>query len=79
MPSRLRPRPARPSTAPATRAWQERPPVGTIRVLFAFNPRRTAILLIGGEKRGRWQELYRHSIPIADALLDEHLAELEDR
>jgi hypothetical protein len=51
--------------------------VGTIRVLFAFDPTRTAILLIGGDKRGRWQEFYERMIPLADRLFDEHLAELE--
>jgi hypothetical protein len=45
------------------------------RVLYAFNPRRTAILLIGGEKSGddRWYERF---IPLADALYDQHLREL---
>jgi hypothetical protein len=51
----------------------------TIRVLFAFNPRRTAILLIGGDKRDRWQQFYAEMIPLADDLLDEHLAELESK
>jgi hypothetical protein len=32
-----------------------RPPPGNIRILFAFDPRRTAILLIGGDKTGRWR------------------------
>lgn len=50
---------------------------GTIRVLFAFDPRRSAILLIGGDKRDRWQEFYERTIPIADELFDEHLAALE--
>jgi hypothetical protein len=49
---------------------------GTIRVLFAFNPSRTAILLIGGDKRDRWQAFYAEMIPLADDLFDEHLAEL---
>lgn len=42
------------------------------RTLFAFDPRRTAILLIGGDKTGnkRWYEQF---IPIADRLYDEHL------
>lgn len=42
------------------------------RVLFAFDPRRAAILLIGGNKtgRGRW---YKEFVPIADGLYDEHL------
>jgi len=51
--------------------------VGTIRILFAFDPRRAAILLLGGDKRDRWQELYAQMIPRADQLLDEHLADLE--
>lgn len=50
---------------------------GTIRVLFAFDPRRSAILLIGGDKRDRWQEFYERMIPLADELFDEHLAALE--
>lgn len=42
------------------------------RVLYAFDPRRCAILLIGGNKTGdeRW---YKKYIPIADKLYDEHL------
>jgi hypothetical protein len=46
------------------------------RVLFAFDPRRTAILLIGGDKTGndRW---YDEFVPIADQLFDEHLASLK--
>jgi hypothetical protein len=46
------------------------------RVLYAFNPLRTAILLIGGDKTGddRWYETF---IPIADRLYDEHLEELK--
>jgi hypothetical protein len=47
--------------------------VGTIRILFVFDPRRVAILLIGGDKRGRWQEWYRTEIPRADRLYARHL------
>jgi hypothetical protein len=45
------------------------------RVLHAFDPRRCAILLIGGEKTGddRW---YDEHVPIADRLYDEHLETL---
>jgi hypothetical protein len=50
---------------------------GTIRVLFAFDPLRAAILLIGGDKRDRWQAFYAEMIPLADDLFDEHLTELE--
>src|SRR6266536_3445086 len=43
------------------------------RVLYAFDPRRTAILLIGGNKTGddRWYDTF---VPIADRLYDEHIA-----
>lgn len=49
---------------------------GTVRVFFAFDPRRTAILLIGGDKRGRWHEFYERMVERADDLYDEHLEEL---
>jgi hypothetical protein len=46
-------------------------------VLFAFDPRRCAILLIGGDKTGndRW---YEEFVPIADELFDEHLESLKN-
>ncbi len=46
------------------------------RVLYAFDPRRTSILLTGGCKTGddRWYETY---VPIADKLYKEHLKTLE--
>lgn len=50
---------------------------GALRVLFACDPQRTAILLIGGNKSGAWEGWYRVAIPIADDLFDEHLAQLE--
>lgn len=47
------------------------------RVLYAFDPRRTAMLLIGGNKTGndRWYEEY---VPRADRLYDEHLQQLRE-
>jgi hypothetical protein len=47
-----------------------------IRVLYAFDPRRIAILLIAGDKTGdeRWYEKF---VPMADRLYDEHLKQLE--
>ncbi len=53
-----------------------RPQATTIRILFAFDPRRTAILLLGGNKAGRWAAWYRTAIPAAERLYEEHLAEL---
>ena len=47
-----------------------------LRVLFAFDPRRAALLLIGGDKTDnpKW---YEEFVPIADDLLDRHLRALE--
>ena len=50
---------------------------GALRVLFVFDPRRVAILLLGGNKTGRWNAWYRVAVPQADDLYDEHLAELK--
>lgn len=46
------------------------------RILYAFDPRRVAILLLGGNKGGddRW---YEENVPTADKLYDEHLEELK--
>lgn len=47
------------------------------RILYAFDPRRVAILLIGGNKAGNNQWYVEH-IPVADRLYDAHLQELDD-
>ena len=52
------------------------PPGGNLRILFAFDSRRSAILLIGGDKSGRWNAWYREAIPVAEQLYDAYLAEL---
>ncbi len=46
------------------------------RTLYAFDPRRMAILLIGGDKTGdnRWYEVH---VPIADQLYTQHLQQLK--
>lgn len=44
-----------------------------IRMLFAFDPRRTAIMLVAGDKSGEWSRWYARAIRDADALFDEHL------
>lgn len=49
---------------------------GALRVLFAFDPRREAILLLGGNKSGDWDAWYRHAVPEADRLYTEYLREL---
>jgi hypothetical protein len=46
-----------------------------LRTLYAFDPRRAAILLIGGDKTGndRW---YEEFVPMADRIYERHLEEL---
>jgi hypothetical protein len=46
-----------------------------LRTFFAFDPRRTAILLIGGDKTGQ-KNFYERMIHVADRLYDEYLAEI---
>ena len=48
------------------------------RILFAFDPKRRSILLIGGNKQAdkRW---YDKNIPIADARFAKHLKEMEKK
>lgn len=45
------------------------------RVLYVFDPRRTGVLLIGGDKTGnpRW---YGEFVPIAEAIYQKHLREI---
>ena len=46
-----------------------------IRVSYAFDPRQTSILLIGGDKTGK-DRFYERYVPVADDLYDEYLDEL---
>jgi hypothetical protein len=46
-----------------------------VRIFYAFDPRRTAILLIGGNKTGD-DRFYDRMVPVADRLYDDYLAEL---
>ena len=51
---------------------------GALRILFVFDPRRQAALLLGGDKTGAWDEWYQTAIPDADRLYREYLAELKN-
>jgi len=48
-----------------------------LRTFFAFDPRRTAILLIGGDKTGN-DRFYEQMVPQADALYDVYLDEIAE-
>lgn len=47
-----------------------------LRVMFAFDPERSAIMLIAGDKTGNWTRWYKENIPLADDIFDDHLRKL---
>jgi hypothetical protein len=54
-----------------------RPSGTSIRILFVFDPRRTAILLVGADKAEHgWKAWYPGAIAEAEALYDTYLSEL---
>jgi hypothetical protein len=46
-----------------------------IRILLVFDPWRSVILLVAGDKSGKWEKWYRTAIPRAEQLYDDCLAE----
>lgn len=54
-----------------------------VRLLFVFDPWRSVILLVAGDKAGAWSSWYRQAIPRAEQLyefyLEERAAEEEER
>jgi hypothetical protein len=44
-----------------------------VRILFIFDPARNAVLLVGGDKSGRWDQWYRDAIPAAEAAYEAYL------
>jgi hypothetical protein len=53
---------------------------GVWRVAFAFDPEKTAIILVAGDKSGGSEKrFYRSLIRVADNRYDQHLEELESR
>ncbi|MDH6118272.1 type II toxin-antitoxin system RelE/ParE family toxin [Kitasatospora sp. GAS204B] len=48
-------------------------PTMSTRILFAFDPKRRAVLLVAGDKRDRWQSWYREAIPLAEERYARHL------
>ena len=51
---------------------------GSMRALFAFDPLRQAIVLVGGDKRDDWTGWHERNIPLADDMLDAHLDSLRE-
>jgi len=46
---------------------------GALRILFIFDPIRRAVLLVGGDKTGQWEQWYHEAIPAANELYDAYL------
>ncbi|WP_431944474.1 type II toxin-antitoxin system RelE/ParE family toxin [Micromonospora marina] len=49
-----------------------------IRILFVFDPWRSAVLLVAGDKSGQWARWYREAIPEAEQLYDTYLKERQE-
>lgn len=48
---------------------------GTVRILFVFDPWRSSILLVAGDKAGQWNTWYRDAIPLAGHRYEVYLKE----
>jgi hypothetical protein len=46
-----------------------------VRILFIFDPVRHAVLLVAGDKSGRWREWYMQAVPAAEAAYEAYLKE----
>jgi hypothetical protein len=44
-----------------------------IRILYIFDPRRNAVLLVAGDKAGSWKAWYRQAIPLAEQRYEDYL------
>ncbi|UWE12539.1 type II toxin-antitoxin system RelE/ParE family toxin [Actinacidiphila bryophytorum] len=48
---------------------------GSVRILFAFDPWRSSILLVAGDKAGQWNEWYREAVPLAEQRYEMYVRE----
>jgi hypothetical protein len=46
---------------------------GSVRILFAFDPWRSTILLVAGDKAGEWNRWYDAAIPLAESRYERYL------
>ncbi|NLC98591.1 MAG: hypothetical protein GX678_05910 [Actinomycetales bacterium] len=56
-----------------------RPPAGNIRLLFAFDPDRKAVVVVAGDKTNSWKKWYTKNIPLADRRYAEQLHHVKNR
>ena len=43
------------------------------RILYIFDPQRNAVLLVAGDKAGKWEAWYRQAIPLAEQRYEDYL------
>lgn len=48
---------------------------GTVRILFAFDPWRSSVLLVAGDKSKQWSSWYQAAIPMAEQRYEIYLKE----
>jgi hypothetical protein len=60
-----------------SRSCGQAPGDGQIRIIFVFDPARSALLLLGGDKAGNWERWYRDNVPVAERLYLDYTAEGE--
>ncbi len=53
-----------------------RPANGNLRALFAFDPNRRGVVLLGGDKTNDWKGWYKRNLPLAEQRLDRHLRDI---
>jgi hypothetical protein len=49
--------------------------VSSTRILFLFDPWRSSVLLVAGDKAGRWSSWYEEAIPLAEQRFEIYLKE----
>ncbi len=49
-----------------------------MRIIFAFDPTRAALLLLGGDKAGDWERWYKKNVPLAIQLYIEYTSDEEE-
>ena len=54
-------------------------PAGNIRLLFAFDPDRKAVVVVAGDKTNSWKKWYTKNIPLADRRYAEQLHHVKNR
>ncbi|GAA4305332.1 hypothetical protein GCM10023086_23080 [Streptomyces venetus] len=53
-------------------------PGSELRIIFAFDPTRSALPLIGGDKAGNWNRWYRDNILLAEQLYRDYTGATEE-